>query len=158
MRNGDCTTTNQCANNKLTTGSTIVEKGNGKMSQEKRGDAMPKQKRSSQSFKPRYRLEISQRQAELISNAVELYARLGTGQFGMLEYFFWGNLEELEKARPHFDQLQLIKNGSLHSYSGIHMKKDRRCVSHSLRRLSSYSLQASYGSSIQTTKPFERRF
>lgn len=75
---------------------------------------MPKQKKSSRLSKPRYRLEVSQRQAQLISNAVELYARLGMGQYVMLEYFFWGDLNALEKARPHLNDLQIIKNEAFH--------------------------------------------
>ena len=75
---------------------------------------MPKEKNFSRSVKPRYRLEISHRQAQLISNAVELYARLGMGQYVMLEYFFWGDLNALEKARPHLNDLQAIRNEALH--------------------------------------------
>jgi len=65
---------------------------------------------------------MSERQARLISQAVELYARLGTGQFKTLEYFFWSKLKTLNQARPLLEHLQMIKNGSLTVLPGIYMK------------------------------------
>jgi len=55
---------------------------------------------------------MSEYQAQLISNAVELVARLGMSQFNMLEEFFWNDLDELEKVRPLLKELQKIKTGS----------------------------------------------
>ena len=66
-----------------------------------------------------YVLTLSERQAQLISNAVELNARLGMGQFEELACFFWSKGGSIEEARSHIDSLRLIKNGSLNSSPGI---------------------------------------
>mgnify|MGYP001565132730 CR=1 FL=1 len=76
---------------------------------------------SIKTFKRHYALIISERQAELISHATELYARFGTGHFFVLEKFFW---TDLKRARPHFEKLQLIKNGSLDVLPGIYAAED----------------------------------
>jgi len=80
---------------------------------------MTKTKQPRKSSGRHYALEISERQAQLISNAVELYARMGLGQFEMLNDFFWKPKGALEQAREHLDSLRLIKNGSLNSHPGI---------------------------------------
>lgn len=67
----------------------------------------------------RYVLKISEAQAKLISVAVELYARLGTGQFMRLDRFF---LKDFEQARPHLDALHILRNGSLQSFGSIASK------------------------------------
>lgn len=64
----------------------------------------------------RYVLELSERQAQVLSQAAELYARLGTGQFDKMDRFFW---KDLQQARPHLDVLSMIKNGSPNSGPGI---------------------------------------
>lgn len=80
---------------------------------------MAKTKQPQKSGGRHYMLELSERQAQLISNAVELYARMGLGQFEMLNYFFGKPTGALEQAREHLDSLRLIKNGSLNSHPGI---------------------------------------
>ena len=80
---------------------------------------MAKAKQVRKSSGRHYTLEISERQAQLISNAVELYARMGLGQFEMLDHFFWKPKGALEQAREHLNSLRLIKNGSLNSNPGI---------------------------------------
>lgn len=67
----------------------------------------------------RYVLELSERQAQVLSQAAELYARLGTGQFDKLDRFFWKPQGAMAQARAHLDGLRLIKNGSLNAYPGI---------------------------------------
>ncbi|MEI7482161.1 MAG: hypothetical protein WCK75_07415 [Elusimicrobiota bacterium] len=69
-----------------------------------------------------YVLTISERQAQLISDAVDLNARLGMGQFEELARFFWSRGGSMEEARSHIDSLRLIKNGSLNSSPGISSK------------------------------------
>lgn len=64
----------------------------------------------------RYVLELSERQAQVLSQAAELYARLGTGQFDKLDRFFW---KDLQQARPYLDVLSTIKNGSPNAGPGI---------------------------------------
>lgn len=83
-----------------------------------------KRPRSSKARPRRYVLELSEGQAELVSRAVELYARLGLGQFQMLDRFFsWGPKDSsLEKARPLLQELAIIKNGAPHSHPGIYSK------------------------------------
>lgn len=84
-----------------------------------------KRSRSSKTRPRRYVLELSQGQAELVSRAVELYARLGMGQFEMLDRFFsWEPKGScLERARPLLQELVAIKNGRPHCYPGIHSKE-----------------------------------
>ncbi len=73
----------------------------------------------------RYTLKISERQAGLISRAVELYARLGMSQFDVLDYFFWSKeIADLEKARQHLESLCQIHSGLPKGTSqGIYSKK-----------------------------------
>jgi hypothetical protein len=80
----------------------------------------------------RYTLELSRRQADLISQAAELCARFGTGHFYVLEKFFWS---DLERARPHIQQLQLIKNGSLDVLPGIHEAEENFKVLYDLHQV-----------------------
>jgi hypothetical protein len=101
---------------------------------------MAHKKKIATKFSPRYKLEISQRQAELISNAVELYARLGGGQFKMLDHFFWNKKGALEKAHPHLDDLQLIKNGSLNAYPGIGQLDDDFRILYDIHQVVRYRL------------------
>lgn len=70
----------------------------------------------------RYVLEISARQAEMISQAVELTARLGMGQFEELDRFFWPEIkgDQRDEVREHCQALCRIKNGAPHQYPGIH--------------------------------------
>jgi hypothetical protein len=68
----------------------------------------------------RYVLELSERQAQALSQAAELYARLGMGQFDQLDRFFWKPQESLDQARAHLDALRMIKNGSLNAHPGIY--------------------------------------
>lgn len=72
--------------------------------------------KSKRASRRRYVLELSERQAQVLSQAAELYARLGTGQFDKLDRFFW---KYLEQARPHLDVLSMIKNGSPNAGPGI---------------------------------------
>lgn len=82
--------------------------------------------------KRRYTLELSERQAELLSRAAELYARFGTGHFYVLENFLWS---DLERARPHIKELQLIKNGSIDVLPGIYAAKDDHKVLYDLHQV-----------------------
>ncbi|MBI4422295.1 MAG: hypothetical protein HY554_01125 [Elusimicrobia bacterium] len=77
--------------------------------------AMAKSKARKKSRR-RYVLELSERQAQALSQAAELYARLGTGQFDKLDRFFW---KSVLQARPHLDALCMLKNGSLNAGPGI---------------------------------------
>lgn len=88
--------------------------------------------KSIKTLKRRYALIISERQAELISHAAELYARFGTGHFFVLERFFW---PDLKRARPHFEKLQLIKNGSLDVLPGIYAAEDNYRVLYDLHQV-----------------------
>ena len=80
--------------------------------------------RSFERHARRYVLELSESQAEFVSRAVELYARLGLGQFPMLDRFFsWkGKQSEVERALPLLQELAVIKNGDPHSHPGIYSK------------------------------------
>ena len=73
----------------------------------------------------RYLLEISERQAQLVNLAVELFARLGMGQFDMLDSFFpWeSKIPGRERIRPLLQELVAIKNGAQHTYPGVHSKE-----------------------------------
>lgn len=64
----------------------------------------------------RYVLELSKRQAQVLSQAAELFARLGIGQFDKLDRFFW---DSAQQARDHLDALRLLKNGSLYASPSI---------------------------------------
>ena len=91
------------------------------------------------------KLEITENQARLVMNALELYTRIGIGQFGYIknhptiEKFIWDNHRdefhdfgdtELLSARNKLFDLDMGLNGSY----GIHSKKvdDSVRVSHDL--------------------------
>lgn len=82
--------------------------------------------RNSKARQRRYVLELSEAQAELVSRAVELYARLGLGQFHLVldRFFSWkGKESESARARPLLQALATIRNGDPHSHPGIHSKE-----------------------------------
>lgn len=85
-----------------------------------RSSAAKRRKARTQSR--RYVLELSEGQARLVSRAVELYARLGMGQFDMLDSFFpvEAKIRGRERVRPLLQELVVIKNGAPHTYPGIH--------------------------------------
>lgn len=80
---------------------------------------MVKSPKSRKASKRRYVLELSERQAQVLSQAAELYARLGMGQFDKLDRFFWKPQKSLDQARTYLDALRMIKNGSVNAHPSL---------------------------------------